>query len=225
MPIRIAPAFILLLALHVPAAAQSARSQYPILGVDGTRVLNHAIAPELNGAAERMPGAVTVGNPRGDVTLVEFYDLNCPYCRRASDDVDAILREDRELKLVLVPFPVLGVASILAGRVELAVAKIASADQFYRFHRRIYAGRGVIDGNRALATARELKLDERRLLEIADTDDITETMKAHVRLGNALGLVATPSFVIGGVAIVGHPGRDNLQKIVGAVRRCGKVVC
>ena len=89
---------------------------------------------------------------------MEFYDLNCPYCRSASGDLDALIAADKKLRLVLVPFPVLGVQSIIAGRVEIAVAKTASPEQFYSFHRKIYEGRGVIDGDRALSVARDLKL-------------------------------------------------------------------
>ena len=111
--------------LSSPAAqAQRLQTQFPILGEDGSRVANHAIAPDRVPAAEKLPGAVVAANPDGDVTLVEFYDLNCPYCRRASADVDALLKSDRKLRLVLVPFPVLGIPSILAGRVEIAVSKM-----------------------------------------------------------------------------------------------------
>lgn len=221
---------LILLALIAlfPASAfaqQRAAPAIPVMGDDGRPVANHRIAAELKGAAEKLPGAVVAGNPRGDVTLVEFYDLNCPYCRRASADVDAMIGADKKLKLVLIPFPVLGVQSILAGRVELAVAKTASPEQFYVFHRKIYEGRGVIDGQRALSVARDLKLDEQKILGLADDDSITETMKAHVRLGNQLGLMATPAYVIGNIAIIGHPGRNSLQYMVESMRRCGKPSC
>jgi protein-disulfide isomerase len=197
----------------------------PIMGDDGRPVSNHRIAPELKGAAEKLPGAVVAGNPNGDVALVEFYDLNCPYCRKASGDLDALIAADKKLKLVLVPFPVLGVQSIVAGRVELAVAKSTSPEQFYSFHRKIYEGRGVIDGDRALSVVRNLNFDEPKILALADDDTITETMKTHVRLGNQLGLRATPAYVIGDIAILGHPGRNSLIYMIESMRRCGKAMC
>jgi protein-disulfide isomerase len=221
---------LVILAL-LPANASAQRraaptpNAIPIMADDGSPVSNHRIAAELKGAAEKLPGAVVAGNPKGDVTLVEFYDLNCPYCRRASNDVDVLIAADKKLKLVLVPFPVLGVQSILAGRVELSVAKIATPEQFYAFHRKIYEGRGVIDGQRALSVARDLKLDEQKILSIADDDSITETMKTHVRLGNQLGLQATPAYVIGDIAIIGHPGRNSLKYMVESMRSCGKAMC
>jgi protein-disulfide isomerase len=227
---RIALVAALLVLGPVAAFAQRAPAQrtptaIPIMADDGSPVSNHRIAAELKGAAEKLPGAVVAGNPKGDVTLVEFYDLNCPYCRRASNDVDALLAADKKLKVVLVPFPVLGVQSILAGRVELSVAKIATPEQFYAFHRKIYEGRGVIDGQRALSVARDLNLDEKKILSLADDDSITETMKTHVRLGNQLGLQATPAYVIGDIAIIGHPGKNSLKYMAESMRRCGKPMC
>jgi protein-disulfide isomerase len=198
-------------------------SEFPLLGDDGQRVPNHAV--KLLGPIDRLPGVVTVGNPNGKTTLVEFYDLNCPYCRIASADIADMVDLDRELKLVLVPFPVLGIASIAASRVELAVAKLGTPRQFYDFHRKIYAQRGVTDGTRALAIANGFGFDEKILAALGDSDEVTEIMKAHLRLGNSLGLAATPAFIVGNVAILGYPGRYRLQAIVDAAGACGKVVC
>lgn len=207
------------------SSAQNLKFEFKIAGPDGSPVANHRISAEQAAAVAKLPGAVVVGNPEGDVTLAEFYDLNCPYCRRASADVDALLRSDKNLKVILVPFPVLGVPSIQAGRVELAVRKLSAPETFYAFHRKIYEGRGVIDGDRALAVARDLKIDLQKILAAANDDSVTETMKAHVRLGNALNLAATPSYVVMDVAIVGHPGGQSLKAVIAAVRKCGQVVC
>ena len=198
-------------------------AEIPLVGDEGQEVPNHAV--KLFGPIDKLPGVVTVGNPNGKTTLVEFYDLNCPYCRIASADIADMVDLDRELKLVLVPFPVLGIASIMASRVELAVAKLGTAQQFYDFHRKIYAQRGVTDSARALEVAQGLGLDKKALTRIGDSDEVTEMMKAHVRLGNSLGLAATPAFIIDGVAILGYPGRYRLQAIVDASDACGKVVC
>jgi protein-disulfide isomerase len=198
-------------------------SEYPLLNDDGQRLPNHSV--KLAGPIDKLPGVVVAANPEGKTTLVEFYDLNCPFCRIASADVADMVAVDPELRLVLVPFPVLGVASIAASRVELAVAKLGTTAQFYDFHRKIYAQRGTTDGLRALDVARGLDFDERSLTKLGDSDEITKIMKAHVALGDALGLAATPAFIIDGVAILGYPGRDGLQKIVDASRTCGKVAC
>jgi protein-disulfide isomerase len=214
-----------ILTLSASAQAQGLKAERPIFGEDGRPVANHTIAPDSVAAAEKLPGAVVAANPDGDVTLVEFYDLNCPYCRRASADVDALLKADKKLRLVLVPFPVLGIPSILAGRVEIAVSKSMKPQDFYRFHRALYAGRGVIDGERALSTASTFKLDPQKILDAANDDGIIDIMKAHVRFADSLGLKATPSYLIQDVAIQGHPGRKSLKGVIDSVRKCGKAIC
>jgi protein-disulfide isomerase len=197
-------------------------SKFPLVNDDGQRLPNHSV---LASPIDKLPGVVVAANPDGNTTLIEFYDLNCPYCRIASADVADMVAVDPELRLVLVPFPVLGIASIAASRVELAVAKLGTPAQFYDFHRKIYAQRGTTDGLRALDVAHGLGLDERALTKLGDSEDTTKIMKAHLALGNSLGLAATPAFIIDGVAILGYPGRDGLQKIVDAARTCGKVTC
>jgi protein-disulfide isomerase len=93
--------------LLVPLAASADDGCYPIKADDSTTIANHRVPVEIESQIEKLPGVVIVGNPHGEVTLNEFYDVNCPYCRKASADIDALLRVNRELRLVLVPFPVL----------------------------------------------------------------------------------------------------------------------
>jgi protein-disulfide isomerase len=145
-------------------------SEYPLTNDDGSALPNHTV--KLIGPIDRLPGVVVAANPKGRTTLYEFYDLNCPYCRAASVDIAAMVEHDQDLRLVLVPFPVLGIASIMAGRVELAVAKLGTPKQFYDFHRKVYAQRGTIDGDRALAVARGLGFDQKALLTAGNGDDI-----------------------------------------------------
>jgi protein-disulfide isomerase len=206
-------------------AAHAQDSWLPIKGDDGSPVSNHRVPVELASEIERLPGIVVLGKRDGDVTLFEFYDLNCPYCRKAAPEIAEIVRADKDLKLVLVPFPVLSIASIQASRVEIALATLAKPRQFYDFHRKVYAGRGVVDGARALAAAKDVGFDAEKLTKAADDDRVSEIMKSHVRLGDALGLAATPSFVIKGVAIVGYPGRKALESIVQSIRRCDNLMC
>jgi protein-disulfide isomerase len=99
------------------------------------------------------------------------------------------------------------------------------AQKFYTFHRRLDATRGVIDGNRALAAAKAMGLDIAEVLKIANEDSLADVMTAHVHLGDALAIQATPGFVVKGVAIVGYPGPKALANVIQSVQRCDNVVC
>ena len=228
--IEIALAAVALGALMVaPASAQDRDramryvSQFPLIGDDGGVVPNHTV--KLPGPIEKMPGVVTAANPDGKTTLVEFYDLNCPFCRIASLDIEDMVSTDGDLKLVLVPYPVLGPASVAASQVELALAQLATPQQFYAYHHKVYAQRGTITGLRALQLAREAGFDGRRIDTISQSGDVAQTIKAHLALGRSLGISATPGFIIGGVAVLGYPGRHALEAMIDAVRSCGKVTC
>jgi protein-disulfide isomerase len=225
LPAALALAFIVGCGPHAAAQQRALRSvsQYPLVGDQGQSVANHAVT--LEAPIDQLPGVVSVGDPRGKTALVEFYDLNCPFCRIASVDIGDLVDTDPQLKLVLVPYPVLGPASVAASRVELAVAKLGTPRQFYEFHRRIYAQHGTTDGLRALAVAGELGLDQRALRTVGDSAQTTQIMKAHLALGSALGLAATPSFILGSLAILGYPGRESLQAMVAAMDSCGKPKC
>ncbi len=206
-------------------AARADDAWYPIKADDGTIMASHRVPGELESQIERLPGVVVLGNPHGEVTLNEFYDLNSPLCRAAFPGVDKLLKTVKQLRLVLIPYPVLGIPSIQAGKVELAVLRQATPEQFEEFHRRTMTSPGVMDGKRAFATVQAMGLDDKKVARIANGDRVIEIMLSHVRLGNALGIQVTPGFVIKGMAINGYPGPKALARIVESVERCDNVAC
>jgi protein-disulfide isomerase len=210
----------------LPTAAWSADDAFPIKADDdGAPIANHRVDAAIESEIEKLPGVVIVGTPHGKVTLAEFYDVNCPYCRRASADIDSWLKTNRELRLVLVPFPVLGIGSIQGTRVELAVARLGGAQTFYKFHRLLDQQRGTVSGEQAMAAAQKVGLDPARVLEIANGDDLADVMRSHVKLGDVLAIQATPGFVIQNVVIVGYPGPKAMAEIIAASVKCGAVMC
>lgn len=206
-------------------AAQFGPAQYGIKAFDGEPITNFDLSPALLSQLALLPGKVTVGDPNGDVTLYEFSDLNCPFCREASADIDALVHSDKKLKLVFMPYPVLSLQSVQGALVEITVAKMMTGEQFLDFHRRIYAGRGVVDGSRALAVAQDMGLDAKKIVELGNTPATLDLLKQNSDFGSKAKLIATPDYVINGVAILGHPGLKPLQRVIAAVRQCGKVVC
>jgi protein-disulfide isomerase len=216
---------VLVFSTAIASAAQFGPSQYAVTDDNGGPITNFDLSPLLLQRLDKLGATVAVGNPTGDVTLYQLYDLNCPFCREAARDVDTLLKADPKLKLVFVPYPVLSVQSVQAGKVEVAVAQLGTPEQFMEFHRRVYAGRGTIDGMRALAVAQELGFDQQKIIAAADADDVTDILKSHAQFGSAAKLIATPSYIVNGVAILGHPGLKALKKVVASVRACGKVAC
>jgi protein-disulfide isomerase len=207
------------------AAMAQMPARYPIKADDGDAIANFDLKPGFAARLDRLAGKVAVGDMNGDVTLMQFYDLNCPYCREAAADIDTLVRADKKLKLVLVPYAVLSVASVRGAMVEIAAAKQLTSEQYLDFHKRIYANRGTIDGPKVLAVAKDMGLDPEKLASVANTQTTLNILRDNATFGGEAGLAATPAYVIDGVAIVGHPGLKALQSVVHSVRACGKVVC
>jgi protein-disulfide isomerase len=168
---------------------------------------------------------VVVGNPQGDVTMVEFFDYNCGYCKRALVDMLELIKADSKLKVVLKEFPVLGQASVEAAQVAVAVRmQDKSGKKYLDFHQKLLTGRGQVDKTRALAAARDAGLDMARLEKDLTSPEIRASLEESFKLAESLGLNGTPSYVIGEDVVIGAVGRDALREKVNTAR-CGKATC
>jgi protein-disulfide isomerase len=170
------------------------------------------------------PRQVVLGNPQGDVTLVEFFDYNCGYCKRAHADMKRLIEEDKNLRFVLKEFPVLGDGSVEAAHVGAAVNLIAS-DKYFAFHDALIAERGQVNGARALAVAEELGLDVAKLREAMGSDEVKNTIAEVYDLANKLSLTGTPSYVTPREVVVGAVGYDALKASIEEVRACATTGC
>ena len=165
------------------------------------------------------PRQVTLGNPQGDVTFVEFFDYNCGYCKRALNDMTALMGRDPKLKVVLKEFPVLGPGSVEAAQVAVAVRmQDKSGKKYMEFHQKMLLGRGQADKARAMAVAKEIGLDMTRLEKDLKSEEIAATLQESAKLAEALGLNGTPSYVIGSDVVVGAVGLDALGKKIEQAR-------
>jgi protein-disulfide isomerase len=171
------------------------------------------------------PRAYVVGNPSGDVTLVEFFDYNCGYCKRALADLRTIMKADAKLRVVLKDFPVLGPESVEASRVGLAVKQQLGGEKLFDYHIRLMETRGRVNGERAVQVAKEMGLDMPRLQKDMDHPDVRAALQENMTLGDKLGLTGTPAFVIGDEVVSGAVGVEPLRKIVASTRQCGKATC
>src|SRR5262249_51425287 len=187
---------------------------------------HRASVKEHSAALFTSPRQVTLGNPQGDVTVVEFFDYNCSYCKRALSDMLELLKTDGKLKFVLKEFPVLGEGSIQAAQVAAAVRMQdkTGGKKYLEFHQKLLGGRGQVDKARALAVAKEGGLDVARSEKDMASDEVKATIEESFKLAEALGLNGTPSYVVGSDVLVGAVGLNTLkEKVNGA--RCGKPTC
>lgn len=169
--------------------------------------------------------AVVAGNPDGDVTLVEFFDYNCGFCKRAVTDVERLIKGDNKLRIVMRDFPVLGQESLDASRVALAAKQQLQGAKAFDYHARLMAVKGRIGKEQAEAVAREMGLDMTRLAKDMDSPAVVDALKESRELGDKLGLTGTPSFVIGDAIIPGAVGHDAMAQAIISVRKCGKANC
>jgi protein-disulfide isomerase len=168
---------------------------------------------------------VVLGNPKGDVTMVEFFDYNCGFCKRALPDMVELLKDDAKLKIVLKEFPVLGPGSVEAAKVAVAVRMQDKAGKKYLdFHQKLLGGRGQADKARALAVAKEVGMDMARIDKDLASDEVKVSIEESLKLAETLGLNGTPSYIIGSDVVIGAVGLDALRSKV-SFARCGKATC
>lgn len=166
-----------------------------------------------------------IGNPAGDVTLVEFFDYNCGYCKRALDDLAKLVENDPKLRVVLKDFPVLGPGSTEAAEIATAARLQLKPEKFYEFHRKLLSTRGSIGKAQALAAAKELGADPAKLEKDAKSPEVRAALKEVMELADSLNLSGTPSWVLGKEVIVGAVGYQQLKTKIDNTRKCGKSVC
>ena len=171
------------------------------------------------------PRQVNLGNPQGDVTVVEFFDYNCGYCKRAMTDMMELMKGDGKIKFVLKEFPVLGEGSVQAAQVAAAVRmQDKTGKKYLEFHQKLLTGRGQVDKTRALAAAKEIGMDVARIEKDIAGDEVKATLEESFKLAEALGLNGTPSYVVGTDVVIGAVGLNTLKEKVNSAR-CGKATC
>lgn len=159
-----------------------------------------------------------VGNPDGDVTVVEFFDYNCGYCKRALADMEALVQSDPNLRFVLKEFPILGPESHEAHVVSMAFRELMP-EKYGDFHRRLLGGGGRADGESAMKIALDLGADESQLRERMRDPEIEAAFRKTYELADQLQITGTPSYVIGQEVVFGALGRDHLSEKIESARQ------
>lgn len=163
----------------------------------------------------RDPGDPALGPDRAAVTLVEFTDYRCPYCRRMHPVVAELLRREPGLRVVVKEIPILGPASVLAARAALAAH---AQGRFPAFHDALMRLRGEPDEAALLQLAAETGLDPVRLQRDMTSEAVTRRLNANLQLAQMLGIQGTPAYVVGETLLPGAVPLERLREAVAAAR-------
>ncbi|WP_424926935.1 DsbA family protein [Amaricoccus tamworthensis] len=167
---------------------------------------------------ENDPNAPVLGNPEGDVTVVEFFDYNCPYCKRSVPTVTELLNNDSNVRLVLREWPILGAESVLASRAALAARE---QGKYEEMHNELMALNGRATETTIMEAAERAGLDTEQLRTDMEAPEIDEHFNQSAALARALGFSGTPSFVIGDELVPGFVELGVLEELVEASRTSG----
>ncbi len=166
----------------------------------------------------RDPGSPVGGNADGDVTMVEFFDYNCPYCRQVAPVMAEAVAADPGLRIVYKEFPILGPGSIFAAKAALAAER---QGKYGEFHEALMNAESRVEETTVLAIAEEIGLDVERLKEDIEDPAIQAEIDANLELAQALRINGTPGFVIGDEILRGATDLATMQELIAKARSDG----
>jgi protein-disulfide isomerase len=172
------------------------------------------IAPELT----QKPGDPVGGNPNGRVTLVEFSDVRCPYCRRMLSTLADLQKANPDLRIVYKDMPVLGPGSVIGAKAELAAMNQGA---YEKLHLALMTGTSQIDEDVVKSAAIKLGLNWARLSADMNSQAVQDRIDANLILAHRLELQGTPAYIVGDTLMPGAVERADLQKAVDAARAGG----
>lgn len=172
----------------------------------------------------RRASSPMAGNPSGDVTVVEFFDYNCGYCKKAYTDIAALVDKDKKVKLVLKELPILSKGSEEAAKIAIA-AKMQG--KYWEAHRAMIQLRGEVNEQTGLKAVEKIGLDMTKLKKDMESDEVKTEIKFVRDLAQKMGIQGTPHFLVGDRAIPGAPGNllDQINGHVADLRKNGCSVC
>ncbi|WP_309665464.1 DsbA family protein [Tabrizicola sp.] len=166
----------------------------------------------------KSPGDWVGGNPDGDVTVVEFMDYRCGYCRKAHEEVNALVKADGNIRYVIKEFPILGDGSMVSSKFAIAVRMLHGDDAYKAAHNALVALRGDPTAETLTRLAADLGHDPAPILEKMATEEVKAVILANYRLAETMDITGTPTFVIDGTMLRGYAPLDDMQKIVASER-------
>jgi len=161
----------------------------------------------------RDPASPVGANPAGDVSIVEFFDYRCPYCKAVAPDLAKALAADGKVRLIYKEFPILGSSSMLAAKAALASQQ---QGKYIPFHEKLIAFKGNLDEVAIFAMAADIGLDVAKLKSDMQKPEIDAAIQRNYKLADKLAIQGTPAFVIGSELL---PGAASVDELTAAIKR------
>ena len=164
---------------------------------------------------DRDPDSPVVGNPDGDVVVVEFFDYRCPYCKRMTDILAQLIEEDPNLRLVMKEYPILSQESLNAARAALAAQR---QGKYESFHFALMEGGGGFTDDEIMAVADSVGLDVAQLQADMQDPEIEAALRRNHGLAERIGVSGTPAFIVGDVLLPGAVSLEQLRALIAEAR-------
>ena len=177
------------------------------------------ILAEQSAAIFEDPASWVGGNPEGDITVVEFLDYRCGYCRKAWQEVDQLVEGDGNIRFIIKEFPILGEQSVLSSRFAIAVLQLHGNEAYKQAHDALLSLRADATPEALERVAADLGLDAAPLMERMNAPEVTKVIEDNHRLAQIMEVSGTPTFVVGGTMVRGYVPLEAMQQIVDEQRK------
>ena len=162
--------------------------------------------------------SVVSGNPDGDVTVVEFIDYRCTYCRRAHPEVAELVETDGNIRVITKEFPILGPESVEASRFAISVLQVAGKEAYMKINETLIAHRGAFSRDALARIAAGAGLDSESIIARMDDEDVARVIRQNRQLGQAMQISGTPTFVFGDRMVRGYVPLEGMRGVVAELR-------
>jgi len=198
-----------------PRAARAVQDYLRQQQSEESKDRDERVAAHLDALANN-PGSPVLANPQGDITIVEFFDYACPYCKAAEPRLMHLVDGDKRVKLVTKEFPILTPASMIASRMALAAAK---QGKYRAFHVALMRREGLLDEAGIVETAKAVGVDVNRARRDMTAPDVTSEIIANFNLARAIRVFQTPAYIVGDHLVTGDSADINFSREVARAKK------
>ena len=210
--------------INNPEVIEKAQQELNRRNEEAARLRAEKVISEKDGLLFASEKQSVMGNPEGNITLVEFFDYNCGFCKRSFVDILGIIQEDNQIQVVLKEFPVLGQQSFDAAQISIAANRLDSS-KFPEFHQKLMLSRNRATADHAIDIAEDLGYDIEAIKNLAADSETRATIEEVYELAHNLSLTGTPAFVLGSEVIRGAIDSNSMKEKIDSLRNCGSTTC